>query len=89
MPSKQSPRTPPSVNVGDVIRVHVPPLPDLWTVDAVLVGSGSWGWFLRISQRVSGGKVSRTIAPRGFEIISRSVSVPVELPTLGRGRLVI
>jgi hypothetical protein len=102
--------TPPTVRAGDVIRVHVPPLPDLWMVDAVLVGSGTWGYFLRISQRVGGTKLSRTIAPRGFEIVShdnplrtriRAIiremqpseplqpSVPVELPTLGRVRLLI
>jgi len=81
-------------------------------VDAVLVGSGTWGYFLRISQRVGGTKLSRTIAPRGFEIVShdnplrtrvraiiRELSItspaelgggiPIELPSVGRGRLVI
>jgi hypothetical protein len=59
----------PTVKRGDIIRVHVPQLPNLWLVDAVLVG-GSWGYFLRISQQVTGGMVSRTIAPRGFEIVA-------------------
>jgi hypothetical protein len=81
MRSKQSPHTPPNVNVGDVIRVHVPPLPDLWTVDAVLVEQRDSGaYFLRISQ--NSGQISRTIAPRGFEIVSRSISIPVELRAL-------
>jgi len=61
-------RTLPTVNVGDVIKVHVPPLPDLWRVDEVLAAPGTWGYFLRISQE--GGKVSRTIAPLGVEIVS-------------------
>jgi hypothetical protein len=69
MRSKQSPPTPPNVHVGDLIRVHVPPLPDLWIVDEVLKDPGTWGYFLRISQH--SGKVSRTIAPRGFEIVHR------------------
>jgi hypothetical protein len=58
----------PTVKVGDVIRVHIPPLPDLWRVDELLSAAGTWGWFLRISQ--DSGKISRVIAPRGFEIVS-------------------
>jgi hypothetical protein len=61
--------TVPTVKVGAIVRVHVPELQGLWRVDAVLVG-GSWGYFLRISQRVAGGKISRTIAPRGYQIIT-------------------
>jgi hypothetical protein len=58
----------PTVKVGSVIRVNVPPLPGLWRVDEVLAAAGTWGYFLRISQDY--GRVSRTIAPRGFQIIS-------------------
>jgi hypothetical protein len=51
--------TPPTVKAGDVIRVHVPELTELWVVDEVL--GGSWGYLLRISQ--DRGAVVRTIAP--------------------------
>ena len=60
----------PTVKVGDIIRVHVPELFGLWRVDEVVSAAGTWGWFLRISQE--GGKISRIIAPRGFEIVSHA-----------------
>jgi|ERR1700674_103081 len=105
------PHTLPTVKAGDLIRVHIPPLPDLWKVDELLHTPGTWGYFLRISQ--NSGMVSRTIAPRGFEVVSSADDrrrervrtairelgiiapaeseggIPIELPTLGRGRLEI
>jgi hypothetical protein len=58
----------PAVKVGDVIRVHVPKLPDLWRVDELLYDPSSHARFLRISQ--NNGMVKRIISPRGFEIVS-------------------
>ena len=61
----------PTVQIGDVIRVHVPDLgPDLWRVDDVLQHRDGWGYFLRISQRRDGAKVCRVIAPIGYQIIT-------------------
>ena len=85
MRSKQSPPTPPNVNVGDVIRVHIPPLPDLWKVDEILRHDPSGEYLLRISK--DSGKFSRTIAPRGFEVVSRAdVPLSTEITDL-RARL--
>jgi hypothetical protein len=61
----------PTVKPGAVICVYVPALPGLWTVESVLLQPGTWGYVLRISQRVDGMSVLRYIAPQGFEIIGQ------------------
>jgi len=64
-----SPHTPPTVQTGDVIVVHLPRLEGAWRVDAVLEHAVSGDYFLRISQRINGVKVVRTISPRGYQVV--------------------